>query len=108
MTTRTPPLALTRPFPPGFLWGTATAAYQIEGAITEDGRGESIWDTFSRRPGAVLHGDTGDVACDHYHRLDEDLDLLEEEVRLRLDGCATAFDPAPGRSAAQTALRPRR
>ena len=78
MTTRTSPLALTRPFPPGFLWGTATAAYQIEGAITEDGRGESIWDTFSRRPGAVLHGDTGDVACDHYHRLDEDLDLLEE------------------------------
>lgn len=67
-----------RPFPPGFLWGAATAAFQIEGATTVDGRGTSIWDTFSRQPGAVLHGDTGDVACDHYHRMEEDLDLLVE------------------------------
>ncbi len=67
-----------RPFPPTFLWGTATAAYQIEGATALDGRGPSIWDTFCRRPGAVLNGDTGDVACDHYHRVDEDLDLLEQ------------------------------
>ena len=65
-------------FPDDFLWGTATAAYQIEGAVEEDGRGPSIWDTFSHTPGKVLHGDTGDIACDHYHRLEEDLDLLED------------------------------
>lgn len=65
-------------FPPGFLWGVSTAAYQIEGAVDEDGRGRSIWDTFSHTPGATHNGDTGDVACDHYHRLDEDLDLLAE------------------------------
>jgi beta-glucosidase len=62
-------------FPTGFLLGAATAAYQIEGAAEEDGRGTSIWDTFSRTPGKVLHGDTGDIACDNYHRLDADLDL---------------------------------
>ncbi len=65
-------------FPDGFLWGTATAAYQIEGAASVDGRGESIWDTYSRLPGATHNGDTGDVACDHYHRIDEDLDLLAD------------------------------
>jgi beta-glucosidase len=65
-------------FPEGFLWGTATASYQIEGAVDEDGRGASIWDTFSHTPGKVHHGDTGDIACDHYHRLDEDLDLMSE------------------------------
>jgi beta-glucosidase len=63
-------------FPEGFLWGAATAAYQIEGAVDEDGRGPSIWDTFSHTPGRVLRGDTGDVACDHYHRWEDDLDLL--------------------------------
>ncbi|CAN5487607.1 GH1 family beta-glucosidase [soil metagenome] len=63
-------------FPEGFLWGAATAAYQIEGAVAEDGRGPSIWDTFSHQPGAVLRGDTGDIACDHYHRWESDLDLL--------------------------------
>jgi len=63
-------------FPQGFLWGAATAAYQIEGAVAEDGRGPSIWDTFSHQPGAVLCGDTGDIACDHYHRWESDLDLL--------------------------------
>ncbi|MDR2567526.1 MAG: beta-glucosidase [Bifidobacteriaceae bacterium] len=63
-------------FPPGFAWGAATAAYQIEGAVREDGRGESIWDTFAHTPGAVLNGDTGDVTCDHYHRWEEDLDHL--------------------------------
>ena len=63
-------------FPEGFLWGAATAAYQIEGAASEDGRGTSIWDTFSHTPGKVLHGDTGDIACDHYHRLEGDLDLI--------------------------------
>ncbi len=65
-------------FPDGFMWGAATAAYQIEGAIDEDGRGPSIWDTFSHTPGAVLRGDTGDIACDHYHRWESDLDLLVE------------------------------
>ena len=65
-------------FPEDFLWGAATAAYQIEGAANEDGRGASIWDTFSRTSGNVLHGDTGDIACDHYHRLEEDLDLMAE------------------------------
>jgi beta-glucosidase len=69
---------ITRPFPPGFVWGTATASYQIEGAVTADGRGPSIWDTFSHTPGTVWNGDTGDIACDHYHRMDEDLDLLAE------------------------------
>ncbi len=68
----------TRAFPPDFLWGAATAAYQIEGAAAVDGRGPSIWDTFCRQPGAVLNGDNGDVACDHYHRVDEDLDLLAQ------------------------------
>jgi beta-glucosidase len=63
-------------FPEGFLWGAATAAYQVEGAVNEDGRGPSIWDTFSHTPGKVLHGDIGDIACDHYHRLEEDLDLM--------------------------------
>ncbi len=63
-------------FPDDFLWGTAMAAYQIEGAINEGGRGPSIWDTFSHTPGKVYRGDTGDIACDHYHRLEEDLDLM--------------------------------
>ena len=66
------------PFPADFLWGAATAAYQIEGAVTEDGRGESIWDRFSHTPGMVENGDTGDIACDHYHRWREDLDLMQE------------------------------
>lgn len=65
-------------FPEGFLWGAATAAYQVEGAVNEDGRGLSIWDTFSRTPGNVLHGDTGDIACDQYHRLEADLDLMAD------------------------------
>jgi beta-glucosidase len=63
-------------FPPGFEFGTATAAYQIEGAAAEDGRGPSVWDTFSHIPGAVSGGDTGDVACDSYHRYAEDVRLL--------------------------------
>ena len=64
-------------FPPEFIIGSATASYQIEGAAFEDGRTASIWDTFSRVPGKVVNGDTGDVADDHYHRLDEDLDLMK-------------------------------
>ncbi len=63
-------------FPDGFLWGAATAAYQIEGAAHEDGKGPSVWDTFSHEPGRTRGGDTGDTACDSYHRLDEDLAML--------------------------------
>jgi beta-glucosidase len=63
-------------FPEDFLWGTATAAYQIEGAVAEEGRSPSIWDTFSHTPGKTLNGDTGDVACEHYHRWRDDLDHL--------------------------------
>ncbi|WP_030563367.1 GH1 family beta-glucosidase [Streptomyces aureocirculatus] len=65
-------------FPPAFLWGAATAAYQIEGAVREDGRTPSIWDTFSHTPGKVLGGDTGDVACDHYHRWRDDVRLMAD------------------------------
>jgi beta-glucosidase len=63
-------------FPEGFVWGAATAAYQIEGAARDDGRGPSIWDTFSRTPGKVHAGHTGDVACDHYHRYPEDVRIM--------------------------------
>ncbi|WP_425508049.1 GH1 family beta-glucosidase [Streptomyces bathyalis] len=71
---------VTSPFalPADFLWGVATASYQIEGAAAEDGREPSIWDTFSRVPGAVANGDTGDVACDHYHRWREDIALMKQ------------------------------
>ncbi|TVQ22614.1 MAG: beta-glucosidase [Spirochaetaceae bacterium] len=71
-------MANERRFPPGFLWGTATASYQIEGAWNEDGKGESIWDRFTHNPGHVYRTHTGDVACDHYHRLDEDVALIKE------------------------------
>ncbi|MGW3291133.1 GH1 family beta-glucosidase, partial [Streptomyces sp. NPDC001002] len=65
-------------FDPGFLWGAATSSYQIEGAVEEDGRGPSIWDTFAATPGAVRDGDTGAVAADHYHRFPEDIALMTE------------------------------
>jgi len=64
-------------FPKGFLWGSATASYQVEGAVNEDGRGPSIWDTFSHTPGKTNNGDTGDVANDHYHRYKEDVQLMK-------------------------------
>lgn len=70
--------AQTLQFPKGFIWGTATAAYQVEGAAYEDGKGESIWDRFCKQPGAIKYGDTGEVACDHYHRYKEDLALMAE------------------------------
>ena len=65
-------------FPEGFLWGAATAAYQIEGAVHEDGRGRSIWDTFCATPGRVRDGDTGEVATDHYHRYRDDVALMAD------------------------------
>ena len=68
----------THAFPADFTWGVSTAAYQIEGAAREGGRGASIWDVFSHTPGMVARGETGDVACDHYHRWREDLALLRE------------------------------
>ena len=64
-------------FPKGFLWGTATASYQVEGAANEDGRGMTIWDSFSHTPGNVLNNDTGDVACDFYHKYKEDIQLIK-------------------------------
>ena len=65
-------------FPKDFLWGTATSSFQIEGAWNEDGKGESIWDRYCHTPGRVLHNDNGDVACDHYHRWEEDLRLVRD------------------------------
>src|SRR5579872_6343448 len=70
-------------FPKGFLWGCATAAYQVEGAVAEDGRKPSVWDTFAHTPGKIENGHTGDVACDHYHRYREDVELM---ARLGLNG----------------------
>lgn len=67
----------SRAFPKGFLWGSATASYQVEGAVKEDGRGVSIWDTFSHTPGKTFQGDTGDVADDSYHRYKEDIALMK-------------------------------
>lgn len=69
--------ALARRFPPGFAWGVATSAYQIEGAAASDGRGPSIWDEFCRQPGAIADGSSGETACDHYHRVQSDLDLMQ-------------------------------
>lgn len=69
---------IERRFPTGFLFGAATASYQIEGAVSDDGCGPSIWDRFSHEPGRVVGGDTGDVACDHYHRYREDVALMAE------------------------------
>ncbi|MEU7909101.1 GH1 family beta-glucosidase [Actinoplanes sp. NPDC049118] len=63
--------------PPSFTWGVATSSYQIEGAVADDGRTPSIWDTFCRVPGAVVDGDNGDVACDHYHRMPQDVALIK-------------------------------
>jgi beta-glucosidase len=69
---------MTTNFSPDFLWGVATSSYQIEGAATADGRGKSIWDTFSATPGKVMNGHTGDVACDHYNRFPEDIAIMKD------------------------------
>src|ERR1043165_5432220 len=65
------------PFPKDFAWGVATASYQVEGAANEDGRGPSVWDTFCKKKGAVFEGDTGETACDHYHRYKDDVALMK-------------------------------
>ena len=66
-----------RAFPSDFLWGSATASYQVEGAVNEDGRGPSIWDTFSHTPGRTFQGDTGDIADDFFHRYADDIRLMQ-------------------------------
>ena len=71
-----PPVDNGPAFPPDFVWGVATSAFQIEGAAQADGKGESIWDRFCRQPGVIADASNGDMACDHYHRLDADLDLI--------------------------------
>src|SRR5579864_6473245 len=63
---------------PPFVWGVSTSSYQIEGAVSEGGRGPSIWDSYCRQPGRIANGDTGDVACDHYHRYLDDIGLMRE------------------------------
>src|SRR5260370_10209220 len=73
---------LTAGSPPQFIWGAATSAYQVEGAVGEDGRGSSIWDDFAATPGKILQGETGAIAADHYHRVEEDTDIM---VRLGLE-----------------------
>lgn len=62
----------------GFLWGVSTSSFQIEGGANIDGRGDSIWDTYCRQHGRIKNGDTGDIACDHYHRFMEDVALMRE------------------------------
>jgi beta-glucosidase len=78
MTTTLTPAELRRRFPEDFVWGVATSAFQIEGAARAYGKGPSIWDEFCRVPGAIADGSNGDVACDHYHRLESDLDLIAD------------------------------
>ncbi len=70
--------ALASTFPARFMWGTATSAYQVEGATTEDGRGLSIWDTFAATPGTTHNGANGAIAADHYHRMEQDVALMAE------------------------------
>ena len=72
------PAGEARAWPPGFLWGASTSAYQIEGGARDDGRGQSIWDVRVKEPGRIANNDTGDVACDHYHRYAEDIALMRE------------------------------
>ena len=78
-------------FPPDFVWGAATASYQIEGAWKADGKGESLWDRFSHTPGHIANGDTGDETCDHYHHYPQDVALM------KVLGCTRTASPYPGR-----------
>ncbi len=104
MTTRpltAAPHVTPQDFGEGFLWGTTTAAYQIEGAVSEDGRGESIWDRFCATPGKVRNGESGAVACDFYHRYPEDIALLREPGRETRSG-----SPSRGRACCRTGAGP--
>ena len=90
-------------FPADFLWGVATSAYQIEGAVDTDGRGESIWDRFCARPGAIADGSSGAGACEHYHRFREDIRLVKgikagRRVRIPVALCVSKIDLMAGRS----------
>src|ERR1700731_3260502 len=69
---------LSKRFPKSFVWGVASSAFQIEGASSADGKGASIWDEFCRRPGVIADGSDGKIACDHYNRLESDLDLIAQ------------------------------
>ena len=69
---------MSNDFPKDFLWGSATASYQIEGAANEDGKGKSIWDTFTHTPGKIKNNENGDIAVDHYHRYKEDISLMND------------------------------
>lgn len=77
-------------FPHNFLWGAATAAYQVEGGHDADGKGPSIWDIYSHLPGTTFEGTTGDIAVDHYHRFREDVALMAEWA------CKAIDSPSPG------------
>lgn len=72
------PTASAKRFPDDFVWGVATSAFQIEGAHDADGKGPSIWDSFCRQPGVIADGSSGDVACDHYARWEQDLDMIRD------------------------------
>ncbi len=96
-----------RIFPEGFLWGAATAAYQVEGAVAEGGRGPSIWDTFSHSPGRTLNGDNGDVACQHYKFMEDDLDLMKRLGLRRLQVFHSVAASAAGRERPRQPGRPR-
>jgi hypothetical protein len=90
-------------FPEDFVWGVSSAAYQMEGAVTQDGRGESIWDRFCATPGKVRNGESGAVACDFYHRYRDDIALVRE-----LGAGAASRSPGPGscpRAGARSAKR---
>src|SRR4030095_12252482 len=71
-------VTVSSPFPSDFLWGVATSAYQVEGSTLADGGGPNIWHRFSREPGMTVEGATGDVACDHYNRVEREIDLMKD------------------------------
>lgn len=85
-------------FPATFMWGTSTSSYQIEGGVAEEGRTPSIWDTFSQAPGKVIDGDSGDIACDHFHRFKEDVQLMKKLgfLHYRFSVAWPRIIPAPG------------